>query len=80
MHNVLAGDFTPNFSIALSRKDLGLALTMAAGLGMPMHVAAAVKQVYDTALANGLGGQDMAAVTRLYEEWTGVKVRGASAG
>ena len=80
MPNVLAGDFTPNFSIALSRKDVGLALTMAAGLGMPMHVAAAVKQVYDTALATGLGGQDMAAVTRLYEEWTGVKVRGASAG
>jgi 3-hydroxyisobutyrate dehydrogenase-like beta-hydroxyacid dehydrogenase len=75
MPNVLAGDFTPNFSIALSRKDVGLALTMAASLGMPMHVASAVRQVYETAMAGGLGNQDMAAVTKLYEQWTGVEVR-----
>jgi len=75
MPNVLAGDFTPNFSIALSRKDVGLALTLAASLGMPMHVASAVKQVYETAMADGLGNQDMAAVTKLYEAWTGVQVR-----
>ena len=75
MPNVLAGDFTPNFSIALSRKDVGLALTLAASLGMPMHVASAVKQVYETAMADGLGNLDMAAVTKLYEAWTGVQVR-----
>jgi 3-hydroxyisobutyrate dehydrogenase len=79
MPNVLAGDFTPNFSIALSRKDVGLALDMAARLGMPMHATSAVRQVYETAVARGLAGLDMAAVTRLYEEWTGVKVRGAAA-
>jgi 3-hydroxyisobutyrate dehydrogenase-like beta-hydroxyacid dehydrogenase len=77
MPNVLAGDFTPNFSIALSRKDVGLALTLAASLGMPMHVASAVKQVYETAMADGLGNLDMAAVTKLYEAWTGVEVRGS---
>jgi 3-hydroxyisobutyrate dehydrogenase-like beta-hydroxyacid dehydrogenase len=79
MPNVLAGDFTPNFSIALSRKDVGLALTLAASLGMPMHATSAVRQVYETAMANGLGNLDMAAVTKLYEEWTGVKVRGGPA-
>jgi 3-hydroxyisobutyrate dehydrogenase len=79
MPNVLAGDFTPNFSIALSRKDVSLALTLASSVGMPMHVASAVRQVYETAMAQGLGGQDMAAVTKLYEEWTGVKVRGSAA-
>ena len=73
--NVLAGDFSPNFSIALSRKDLGLALDMAAQLGVPMPAAGAVKQVYEAARAAGLGGEDMAAVTKLYEGWTGIKVR-----
>jgi 3-hydroxyisobutyrate dehydrogenase len=73
--NVLNGDFTPNFSIALSRKDLGLALDMAAEVGVPMHAAAAIKQVYEAARAEGLGNQDMAAVTKVYEAWAGVEVR-----
>jgi 3-hydroxyisobutyrate dehydrogenase len=74
--NVLAGDFAPYFSIALSRKDLGLALDMAAELGVPMLAAGAVKQVYEAARAAGLAGEDMAAVTKLYERWAGVEVRG----
>jgi 3-hydroxyisobutyrate dehydrogenase-like beta-hydroxyacid dehydrogenase len=73
--NVLAGDFSPNFSIALSRKDLGLALDMAAQLGVPMLAAGAVKQVYEAARAAGLAGEDMAAVTKLYEAWADVQVR-----
>jgi 3-hydroxyisobutyrate dehydrogenase len=73
---VLAGDFTPYFSMALSRKDMALALTLAARLEMPMPVASTVRQVYETAHAEGFGGLDMAGVTALYEQWTGVKVRG----
>ena len=49
---------------------------MAAELGVPMLAAGAVKQVYEAARAAGLGGEDMAAVTKLYEAWTGVEVRG----
>jgi len=77
--NVLAGDFTPNFSIWLSRKDVSLALAMAARLEMPMPVASAVRQAYEAAHAEGFGQQDMAAVTRLYEHWADVAVRGAAA-
>jgi 3-hydroxyisobutyrate dehydrogenase len=73
--NVLAGDFTPNFSIALSRKDVSLALALAARLEMPMLVTSMVRQVYEAAHAQGLGDLDMAAVTELYEQWTGAKVR-----
>ena len=76
--NVLAGDFTPNFSIGLSRKDVSLALAMAARLEMPVPLASAVRQVYETAHAQGFGQLDMAGVTRLYEQWTGVAVRGAA--
>jgi 3-hydroxyisobutyrate dehydrogenase-like beta-hydroxyacid dehydrogenase len=77
--NVLAGDFTPHFGIGLSRKDLSLALALAGRLEMPMLVTSAVRQVYEAAHAQGLGHLDMAAVTRLYEQWTGVTVRGKAA-
>jgi len=73
--NVLAGDFAPRFSIALSRKDLGLAARLAESLGVPMLTTAIVRQVYEAAAAAGLDGQDMAAVTALFERWAGVEVR-----
>jgi 3-hydroxyisobutyrate dehydrogenase len=73
--NVLAGDFDPRFSIALSRKDLGLAARMAESLGVPMLTLSIVRQVYEAAAAAGLDGQDMAAVTELFERWAGVQVR-----
>ncbi len=77
--NVLAGDFTPYFGIGLSRKDVSLALGMAAKLEVPMFVASTVRQVYEAAHAQGFGQLDMAAVIKLYEHWTGVTVRGAGA-
>src|SRR6185503_8769075 len=77
--NVLAGDFTPYFGIGLSRKDIALALGMAAKLEVPMLVASTVRQVYEAAHAQGFGQLDMAAVTKLYEHWTGVTVRGGGA-
>ena len=76
--NVLAGDFAPRFSIALSRKDLGLAARLAESLGVPMLTTAVVRQVYEAAAAAGLDGQDMAAVTALFERWAGVEVRAPS--
>ncbi|OGL13892.1 MAG: hypothetical protein A3F92_05685 [Candidatus Rokubacteria bacterium RIFCSPLOWO2_12_FULL_71_22] len=78
--NVLAGDFTPHFGIGLSRKDLSLAMALAARLEMPMLVTSTVRQVYEAAHAQGLGQLDMAGVTKLYEQWTGVAVRGKAAG
>jgi 3-hydroxyisobutyrate dehydrogenase-like beta-hydroxyacid dehydrogenase len=76
--NVLAGDFTPYFGIGLSRKDVSLALGMAAKLEVPMLVASTVRQVYEAAHAQGFGQLDMAAVIKLYEHWTGVTVRSAA--
>jgi 3-hydroxyisobutyrate dehydrogenase len=78
--NVLAGDFTPYFSIALSRKDLSLALRMAESLGVPMLATSAVRQIYEAAAAQGLDNADMAGVTKLYEQWAGVTVRAKQEG
>jgi 3-hydroxyisobutyrate dehydrogenase-like beta-hydroxyacid dehydrogenase len=77
--NVLAGDFTPYFGIALSRKDVALGLGLAASFGLPMPVTSAVRQAYETAHAEGFGGLDMAGVVALYEKWAGVAVRGKAA-
>jgi 3-hydroxyisobutyrate dehydrogenase len=76
---VLAGDFTPYFGIALSRKDVGLGLGLASSLGLPMPVTAAVRDAYEAAHAEGFGDFDMAGVIALYEKWAGVKVRGKAA-
>jgi 3-hydroxyisobutyrate dehydrogenase len=73
--SVLAGDFEPRFSIALSRKDLGLATRLAESLGVPMLTMSIVRQVYEAAAAAGLDGRDMAAVTALFERWAKVEVR-----
>ncbi len=77
--NVLAGDFTPHFSISLSRKDLSLALKMAESLGVPMLATSTVRQIYEAAAAQGLDKLDMAGVTTLYEQWAGVTVRATRA-
>jgi 3-hydroxyisobutyrate dehydrogenase len=77
--NVLAGDFKANFTVTLSRKDLGLALDMASELGVPMPTAATVRQAYEAARAAGFGDLDMVGVTRLYETLAGVEVRHAGA-
>src|SRR6266508_5194262 len=77
--NVLAGDFTPYFGIGLSRKDVALGLGLAESLGLPMPVTSAVRQAYEAAHAEGFGNLDMAGVTKLYEQWTGVTVRGSAA-
>lgn len=49
-------------------KDVGLAVDAAARLHMPMFLGAISKQVYELALARGLGGLDFSSVVRLYDD------------
>src|SRR5438046_9172281 len=65
MPNVLAGNFAPSFGINLSRKDLSLALAMAASLEMPMPVAAMVRQMYEEAHTEDSAAPDLAEVRSL---------------
>jgi 3-hydroxyisobutyrate dehydrogenase len=53
------GDFAPNFSLELARKDLVLALE---ATGAEASIAEAALAAYDRALADGHGRDDMAAV------------------
>jgi len=75
---IFKGDFTPYFPLKLMHKDLELAMETAYAQNVPMPAAAAVKEVYGTAKAQGKGDLDYAAVITFLEEVAGVKVRAES--
>jgi 3-hydroxyisobutyrate dehydrogenase len=62
---MLAGDHRPQFPVALIAKDFGYALA-AAGNASQAPIAAAALQVFERALAQGLGDDNMTGVSRLY--------------
>jgi len=72
---IFKGDFTPYFPLKWMHKDVTLAMEAAFAQGVPMPVAAAVKEVYASARAQGKGDLDYAAVVTFLEELAGVKVR-----
>jgi 3-hydroxyisobutyrate dehydrogenase len=72
---IFKGDFTPYFPLKWMHKDVTLAMEAAFSQGVPMPVAAAVKEVYASARAQGKGDLDYAAVVTFLEELAGVKVR-----
>ncbi len=76
---IFKGDFTPYFPLKLMHKDLELAMEAAYAQNVPMPTAAAVKEVYAAAKAQGKGDLDYAAVITFLEELAGVEVRTASA-
>ncbi|BCJ38681.1 3-hydroxyisobutyrate dehydrogenase [Actinocatenispora thailandica] len=63
---MLAGEFPPSFPLSLAAKDARLVGAAAAAAGQPAPLAAAVRDRYEQALADGHGGEDMAAVYRAY--------------
>lgn len=57
-------DYPLGFRLALHRKDLAIALAMAAGLGLDLAVAALTAAIEDRLLASGHGDEDMSALAR----------------
>jgi 3-hydroxyisobutyrate dehydrogenase-like beta-hydroxyacid dehydrogenase len=76
--NALAGDFKPGFSVALGEKDLGLALELSRSLDMPSPTTGLVRQMYLIAMSEGISSEDIVAVIKLFEKWSGVRARGAA--
>jgi 3-hydroxyisobutyrate dehydrogenase-like beta-hydroxyacid dehydrogenase len=72
---VLSGDFTPNFPLKHSHKDVQLALSAARAVGTPMFAIGAVAQLQAAALAKGYGDLDQTVTVRILEEIAGVQVR-----
>ena len=71
----LKGDFAPRFSLALARKDLGLALDLARQTETPMRFAALCEEELIEAIGRGWADRDASIALTLQEERAGVKVR-----
>ena len=73
---ILAGDFEPGGTIDISYKDQELETAFAKQLGVPLLLANVTQQVYQMARARGLNKQDGAAIVKIFEQLSGVTVKG----
>jgi len=71
----LQGNFEPRFSLALARKDLGLALELARATATPMRLAAICEAEMIEAMARGWADRDASIFLTLQEERAKVQVR-----
>ena len=69
---VLAGDLTPDFPIALGRKDLSLALKLGDELSVPLFLGAAAGQLFGAACEQGRADQDCTAMLLALEQLAGM--------
>ena len=73
---VFKGDFdTVRFGLALARKDVGLATSLAREFNVPMPIASLGEQLLIEAMGRGWGNKDSTSPWMLQEEAAGVKVR-----
>jgi 3-hydroxyisobutyrate dehydrogenase-like beta-hydroxyacid dehydrogenase len=73
---VFRRDFTTNFSTKWMHKDVALALESAQGMGLPMPMTSLTEQMFQAAIADGYGEDDICATIRVMERWAGVEVKG----
>jgi 3-hydroxyisobutyrate dehydrogenase len=66
-------NFETHFSIDLLVKDQSLMLSEAAGREVPLPALAAIREVFQSARAQGLGAQDICAVIRVLERAAGLE-------
>jgi 4-hydroxybutyrate dehydrogenase/sulfolactaldehyde 3-reductase len=59
---VLRGDTEPGFTIDLAHKDLTLIVQAANGVSIPVPIAAAARESFSTARAQGQGAKDFSAM------------------
>lgn len=75
--HILAGDYTPFSAVDIFVKDLGIVSSTGRELTMPLPVASTALQQFIAASAAGHGGEDDAAVIKVYEHMSGLKLPAA---
>jgi 3-hydroxyisobutyrate dehydrogenase-like beta-hydroxyacid dehydrogenase len=71
---ILKRDFTTNFSTKWMAKDVGMALDSARQMNIPLPLTGVTQQMFQAAIAEGYGDDDMCSTIRVLEDWAGVKV------
>ncbi len=75
--HIVAGDYTPHSSVNIWPKDLGIVLEIAQEAGFDAPVTQAALGQFIEAATQGLGGEDDAAVAKVYAGQVGVTLPGA---
>ena len=71
--NMIRGDYPLGFRTRLHRKDLGIALSAAGDLGVPLQVTALVEQLETGLIKRGYGDEDVSNIARAVRESAGIK-------
>lgn len=66
--SMLNGDFRPQFPVELIEKDFGYALAVVQGDALRAPTLSAAREVFQQAMAEGLSGDNMTAVVRLFAD------------
>ncbi|KAG9459202.1 hypothetical protein H6P81_003710 [Aristolochia fimbriata] len=74
--HMLDDDYTPYSALDIFVKDLGIVCHEGACRKIPLHLSSIAHQQFLTGSAAGWGRNDDAAVVKVYENFTGVKVAG----
>ncbi|MEM7694175.1 MAG: L-threonate dehydrogenase [Pseudomonadota bacterium] len=74
--HVVTGDYTPLSQINIWPKDLGIVLEIAKSAGFSAPITATALQQYMVAVGMGLGGQDDAAIAKVYARNVGLTLPG----
>lgn len=74
--HIIAGDYTPQSSVNIWPKDLGIVLEIAKDTRFTAPIATAALQQFTAAAAMGLGGEDDAAVAKVYARNVGLTLPG----
>ncbi|WP_299141308.1 L-threonate dehydrogenase [uncultured Tateyamaria sp.] len=77
--HIVAGDYTPHSSVNIWPKDLGIVLDIAKSASFSAPVTAAALQQFIAAAGMGLGGEDDAAVAKVYARNAGLTLPGEDA-
>ena len=73
-NQVLTGDYTPGFRVALGQKDLRLGRELAASLNVPLQTLAISGEVFTAAVAQGRGDWGSGAIATVLEGIVGLRL------
>jgi 3-hydroxyisobutyrate dehydrogenase len=76
MPRVLSGDYSPRAALDILKKDLSILLQTAADAHFPTPLARAAQAIFEDGARLGLGGEDDAALIKVYRRLTGIRLPG----